>query len=374
MASNFQIRDVYNEKAVTGLAQRIKEAWREFEHQEFIRFINPNLSALTYSERSALITDGLEKYLPTDFNAAVVILLAAQLPPYQSDILENTNERFITVPTTTFISRNGLEHFDLSMHALYEMTKRLSSEWAIRVFLEKYPERSLTVLKKWAKDKNPHVRRLVSEGTRPFLPWGKRLNHFKDNPRVTIKLLNELQNDPSEYVRRSVANHLNDHAKNHPDLVVETLKVWKKNHPGKNMDRLIKHATRTLIKNGHQTALELIGFKKGAKINIKNFITDAEIKIGEQFNFSFDIISTSQEKQKVIIDYLIYFKKSDGSLSPKVFKLTTKTLNKKEKIPLTKKHSFRVITTRKYYAGLHKIGIQVNGEEKATREFMLTDQ
>ena len=257
------------------------------------------------------------------------------------------------------------------MHALYEMTQRLSSEWAIRVFLEKYPDKSLAVLKKWAKDKSPHVRRLVSEGTRPLLPWGKRLNHFKENPQITIELLNLLQNDSSEYVRRSVANHLNDHAKYHPDLVVKTLNSWKKNHPGKNMDRLIKHATRTLVKNGHQGALEIIGFKKGAKINIEGFMIDKEIKIGSHLNFSFNIISTDKKNQKILIDYVIYFKKSDGSLSPKVFKLTSKELKKDEKISITKKHSFKIITTRSYYPGLHKISIQVNGEERASKEFNL---
>lgn len=274
MADNFQIRDVFNEKVVNGLADRLKAAMPNFEKNKFNKYIIPKLPNLTYSERSALITEGLEKFLPKEFTKAVPILLAAQLPPYPTDILENTNDRFITVPQTTFISRNGLKHFDLSMKALYEMTQRLSSEWAIRVFLEKYPDKSLALLKKWTKDKNPHVRRLASEGTRPLLPWGKRLNHFKENPGITIELLNLLQNDPSEYVRRSVANHLNDHAKYHPDLVVKTLKTWKKNHPGKNMDRLIKHATRTLVKNGHQGALEIIGFKKGAKIKIESFITE----------------------------------------------------------------------------------------------------
>lgn len=228
MAENVQIKDLLNPTTVDELGDRIKKAWSKFDKKSYSNFINPKLPKLTYSERSALITEGLEKHLPTDFPKSAAILLKAQIPPYESDVLDGTLNRFIMVPVCNYISNNGLDYFDISMNALYEMTQRLTAEWAIRIFLIKYPKKTLAILKKWAEDKNPHVRRLVSEGSRPFLPWGKRLHQFKDNPKITIELLDLLKNDPSEYVRRSVANHLNDHAKNHPDLVVKTLKKWKK--------------------------------------------------------------------------------------------------------------------------------------------------
>ena len=374
MPENFQIRDVFNPEAVNAMAERLNKAWPAFDKKNFSKKINPKLPALTYSERSKLITAILEEHLPNDFPTAVGILLNAQLPPYESDILESTTDRFITVTNTAFVSRNGLDYFDISMNALYEMTKCLTAEFDIRIFIDKYPKKTLAVLKKWAKDKNPHVRRLVSEGSRPLLPWGKRLNNIKDNPKLTLELLEILKNDPSEYVRRSVANHLNDHAKNHPDLIVKTLKEWKKNHPGKNMEKLIKHATRTLVKNGHAGALELIGFKKGAAVIVENFKLDKKIKMGDYLNFSFDITATGNKTQKIVIDYIIYFKKSDGSLSPKVFKMTTKEVPKKRTISLSKRHSFRVITTRVYYAGKHQLAIQINGEEKIKKEFTLVKQ
>ena len=374
MSDNFQIRDVFNPDAVNAMAGRLKKAWPSFKQKKFTEYINPKLPGLTYSERLKFITSALEKYLPNDFPKAVKILLAAQLLPYRSDVLENANERFITVCQTAYISRRGLDYFDISMNALYEMTQRMSAEWDIRIFLEKYPEKTMAVLKKWATDENPHVRRLVSEGSRPFLPWGKRLNRFKENPQLTIELLELLKNDPSEYVRRSVANHLNDHAKNHPDLVVKTLKKWKREHPHKDMERLIKHATRTLVKNGHAGALELIGFKKGAKVNVENFEVDKKIKIGDYLYFSFDVVSASSNQQKIVIDYLVYFKKSNGSWSPKVFKLTEKEIAGGQTISLKKRHSFKVITTRVYYSGRHKLAVQINGEEKALAEFILDEE
>ncbi len=371
MAENFQVRDLFNPGVVNKMADRIHTAWPDFDKKNFCKTINPALPKLTYSERLNFITDNLEKYLPEDFPTAVTILLKAQLPLYHSDELENSNDRFITITQTAFISRNGLDHFDISMHALYEMTQRMTAEFDVRIFIEKYPEKTLEILKKWALDENPHVRRLVSEGSRPLLPWGKRLNNIKEQPNLSIQLLELLKNDPSEYVRRSVANHLNDHAKSHPDLIVKTLNKWQTEHPGINMQRLIKHATRTLVKNGHSGALELIGFKKGSKAKVSNLSADNTINIGDYLNFSFDVIPTGKLNENLMIDYVIYFKKANGTLSPKVFKLTTKELKINDAISIEKRHSFKIISTRTYYPGIHKIAIQINGEEKGNIEFEL---
>ncbi|HFA48436.1 MAG TPA: DNA alkylation repair protein [Bacteroidetes bacterium] len=372
MPENFQMRDVFNPKAVNKMAARIKARWPAFKDKKFCKEINPKLPALTYSERLKYISNILEKYLPGDFPTAADILINSQLPKYGNDLLGDSNDRFITVTQSAYIARKGLDHFDISMNALYEMTQRFSAEWDIRAFIIKYPEKTLAVLAEWAKDPSPHVRRLVSEGSRPLLPWGKRLHQFVTDPKPTLLLLDLLKNDPSEYVRRSVANHLNDHAKKHPDLVVKTLKKWKKEHPSKNMERMIKHATRTLIKDGHPGALQLLGFKKGASVIIKNIKATPKLSIGEYLYFSFDIISTGKTKQKLAIDYIIYFKKSNGELAPKVFKLTVKELKKSESLSLQKKHSFKIITTRKYYAGTHELGVQVNGEEKGKTKFNVT--
>lgn len=371
MAETFQVRDFFNPKAVTTMGERFKKADATFDMGGFTEFINPKLAALTYSERLQLITEGQEKFLPSHFPVAAKLIIDSLLPAYGSDELENANDRFIVATKAAFIAKNGLDHFDISMNALYEITKRMSSEWGVRPFFIKYPEKTLAVFKKWATDKNPHVRRLVSEGSRPSLPWGKKLPQFEKDPKPTLVLLELLKNDPSEYVRRSVANHLNDHTKKHPDLVVETLKRWQSESVDKNRMRMIKHALRTLLKKGHAGALEILGYKKGAKVTIEVLQADKKVKVGEYLNFSFELQSTGKAKQPLMIDYVIYYQKANGELAPKVFKMTTKELAAGAILALKKRQSFKVITTRKFHLGRHQLAIQVNGEELAKVDFEL---
>lgn len=373
MAETFQIRDVFNPKAVSEMGQRIKKVFSTFDLKGFENSINPKLSELTYSERLQLIKDGLVTYLPDDFPTAAKIIIDSLLPAYNTDVLEGTNDRFIIATKAVYIAEKGLEHFDISMNALYEITKRMTSEWGVRPFFIKYPEETLAVFKKWAKDKDPHVRRLVSEGSRPYLPWGKKLPQFEKDPKLTIALLELLKDDSSEYVRRSVANHLNDHAKKHGDLVVETLKRWQSEGSNKDKDRMIKHALRTLLKKGHAGALDILGFKKGAKVVVQNLSADKKVKVGTYLNFSFDIKSTGKTNQPLMIDYVIYYQKANGELAPKVFKMTTKTLAAAAQLAFAKRQSFKVISTRKFHLGAHKLAVQVNGEELAEVAFELVE-
>jgi len=371
MAETFQIRDVFNPQAVSDMGERIKKSYSKFDKKGFEGFINPKLPKLTYSERLQLIKDGLVKYLPEDFPTATKIIVDSLCPAYESDVLEGTNERFIIATKAAFIAEKGLDHFDISMNALYEITKRLTAEWGVRPFFIQYPEKTLAVFKKWAKDKDPHVRRLVSEGSRPYLPWGKKLPQFEKDPKQTLALLELLKNDTSEYVRRSVANHLNDHAKKHGDLVVETLKRWQSEGSNKDKDRMIKHALRTLLKKGHAGALEILGFKKGAKVQVQDLVADKKVKVGDYLNFSFAIQSTGKAKQPLMIDYVIYYQKANGDLAPKVFKMTTKTLEAGTQLSFAKRQSFKIISTRKFHLGAHKLAVQVNGEALAEVGFEL---
>lgn len=370
MAENFQIRDIFNPQRVNQLAGSLKSVWPSFDSVSFCENIIPRLPNLSFSERSQLITDMLAQHLPDDFPTAIDILMKSLPGKIEKQELEGY-DGFIIMPISIYVSHYGMEHFELSMNALYEMTQRFTAEFAIRFFIEKYPERTLSVLSEWATDPNPHVRRLVSEGTRPLLPWALRLKRFVEDPTPTLPLLDLLKNDPELFVRRSVANHLNDHAKNHPDLVVEMLKHWKSEHSSKELDWLVKHATRTLVKNGHPGALELIGFKKGAEVEIENFNTTPQVAMGGYLNFSFNLVSTGKKAQKLVIDYVIYFKKAGGSLAPKVFKMTTKSLAPGERLSLQKRHSFREITTRVYYPGEHAVAVQVNGVEVGKVGFVL---
>lgn len=371
MAETFQVRDLFNPAAVTAMGERFKKVDASFDLEGFIKFINPKLPALTYSERLQLITEGQEQYLPNHFPAAAKLIVASLLPAYESDELENANDRFIIATKAAYIAKNGLDHFDISMDALYEITKRMSSEWGVRPFFIKYPEQTLAIFKKWATDKNPHVRRLVSEGSRPYLPWGKKLPQFEKDPKPTLALLEYLKNDPAEYVRRSVANHLNDHSKKHADLVVGTLKRWQSEVSDKNTMRMIKHALRNLLKKGHAGALEILGYKKGAKVQVNKLMADKKVKVGDYLSFSFEVESTGKTMQPLMIDYVIYHKKANGTLAPKVFKMTTKNLVAGANLSLKKRQSFKVISTRKFHLGKHQLVIQVNGEELAKVNFEL---
>jgi 3-methyladenine DNA glycosylase AlkC len=272
------------------------------------------------------------------------------------------------MPLEHFVGVYGLDHFDVSMQALYEITKRSTAEFAIRPFLIRYEKQTLNVLMNWVTDKNDHVRRLVSEGTRPRLPWAMRLPSFMADPRPTIKLLEKLKNDSSEYVRRSVANHLNDITKDHPDLAVNVLAHWAK---GASKERMwiIRHALRSLVKQGHTGALAVLGFD-APDVRLVNFEVQTPVVLfGDVLRFAFDLQSYAD--QQIVIDYIIHFVKATGATRPKVFKLNTRTLQKGEVLHVDRKHPIVPVTTRTYYAGTHRVDVQVNGQVLEGGNFVL---
>jgi 3-methyladenine DNA glycosylase AlkC len=276
------------------------------------------------------------------------------------------------MPQNDFVARYGLDDFDISMRALYEMTKRFTAEGAIRAFIQKYPDQTLRVLRQWAQDPNCHVRRLVSEGTRPRLPLAPRLRDFIRDPRPVLALLEQLKADPELMVRRSVANNLNDIAKDHPDLVVETLARWKQAAaPGTPW--IIGHAARTLLKQGHAGALALLGYA-ATSISVASFqLKQAKVNLGEDLVFAIDIQSTADEPQSLMIDYVVHHLKANGKLAPKVFKLAKKRLHPHETLSLSKRHAFRPLSTRVYYPGRHALELQINGQRWGWQEFELGD-
>lgn len=370
MEQKFQVRDVFNENVVNQLAENLARTWRGFDAKAFHQSINSNLNSLTFSERSNLIRDSLWEHLPKDYPLALQIILKA-LPPELPSCEVTGYDGFIVLPQNEFVAKYGLEYYDLSMQALYKMTKRFTAEGAIRPFLQKYPEQTLAILSEWAEDENCHVRRLVSEGTRPRLPWTMQLKPFIEDPRPVLQLLEKLKTDSELMVRRSVANNLNDIAKDHPDVVVKTLKRWKKlDNAGTQW--IIHHAARTLVKQGNKDVLALLGFDSRIGITVSKIQLDKPVvKIGGDLNFSFELKSKSKQAQNLVIDYSIYYVKANGKLAPKVFKLTNKILNAGETLRISKRHSFRPISTRRYYAGKHALEIQVNGMKFGKVEFEL---
>jgi 3-methyladenine DNA glycosylase AlkC len=371
MEQNFQVRDVFNENAVNQLAANLARVWEGFDANGFRQSVNAKLKSLTFSERAALIRDSLWEYLPKDYPRALEIILKA-LPPEITDDDLMGYDGFIVMPQNDFVAKYGLDHYDLSMQALYEMTKRFSAEGAIRSFILHDPERTLAILAEWAEDANPHVRRLVSEGTRPRLPWTMQLKPFILDPRPVLTLLETLKTDLVLMVRRSVANNLNDIAKDNPDQVVETLRRWSK-LDDEGTQWLIRHAARTLVKQGNKEVLAVLGYDSKVKITVSKIkLNKPAVKIGEDINLSFEIKSKSKQAQNLVIDYVIHHVKANGKLAPKVFKLTRKTLKAGETLQISKRHSFRPISTRKYYPGRHTLEIQVNGVRFEKMFFDLT--
>jgi 3-methyladenine DNA glycosylase AlkC len=283
------------------------------------------------------------------------------LPPEIRNCELTGYDGFIVLPQNEFVAKYGLDHYDLSMRALYEMTKRFTAEGAIRPFILKYPQQTLAILSEWAEDENCHVRRLVSEGTRPRLPWTMQLKPFIEDPRPVLELLEKLKTDPVLMVRRSVANNLNDIAKDNPDLVVKILRGWSRIED-EGTQWLIRHAARTLVKQGNKDVLGVLGYSQNVDISVSRIKLDKPIvRMGEALNFSFEVESKADQAQTLVIDYVIHHVKANGKLTPKVFKLTQKSLEPGQVINISKNHPFRFITTRRYYAGKHTLEIQVNG-------------
>jgi len=375
MKEGFQFREVINREKVSKIAQHIKEVWPLFNDLQFTDEINPIISSLGFNERAQLIADKLNSYLPLEYPQAIDILMQSFGPENEQNELTGF-DIFHYMPHGAYVSKYGLdpEHFDLSMKAIYEITKRFSSESPIRAFLIQYPKKTLAQLEQWVADKNVHVRRLVSEGTRSRLPLAPRLKQFQIDPAPVLKLLEKLKADPELYVRRSVANNLNDIAKDNPDVVIQTLERWNKTVSA-DTRWLTQHALRSLVKSGNRSALELLGYP--AEINIKtgNFvIKNPVINIGDTLEFSFELHSNSDKIQNLMIDYIIHFRKANNKLAPKVFKWTKKKLELNEQIVIRKAHSFKLINTRKYYTGMHHLELQINGQSMGMLKFDLKNE
>jgi 3-methyladenine DNA glycosylase AlkC len=223
-------------------------------------------------------------------------------------------------------------------------------------------------------DPSHHVRRAASEGSRPRLPWGERVVSLVEDPDPGLTVLEALRFDPEVYVRRSVANHLNDVSKDHPDRVIETLRRWRRECPAEHLRHLewiVRHALRGLIKRGHPEALAFIGAAP-ARVRAGALVLDApRVRVGDHLEFTFTLVSTSDSAQKLVVDYMISFLNARGALSRKVFKLKTFELPARGRITLAKRHAMRPITTRVYYPGAHHLAIQVNGVVVLSRRWHL---
>jgi 3-methyladenine DNA glycosylase AlkC len=369
MSENQALKLYYNPELAQSIGERVRRVYPPFDTAAFVAEIAAEVDKLEFKDRIVLFSSALHRQLPPAFPEAWAVLeqlLGGELVEEEGMF----SEGFALWPLAQFIEMYGLDDFDVAVGAMYEITKRHTAEFAIRPFLRRYPERTLAVLRKWVEDESPHVRRLVSEGTRPRLPWAGRLDAFMADPRPTLALLEGLKDDPSAFVRKSVANHLNDISKDHPQLVIDTLIRWRED-AGQERMWIIRHALRTLVKKGDPVALALLGFGP-PQVSLDDMRVEPDhIRFGESLVFSFTLQSESDEAQNLIIDYVIHFVKASGQTSPKVFKLSTRELSGRESVRVRKKHTIRPITTRRHYPGEHRIEIQVNGQVLGGQRFGL---
>ena len=352
------------------IANRLLQVYPEFAVREFHRGLEQALEPLELKERMRLLADRIEAGLPSHPPELFPILVKT-LAENEAD--SEGLRGFLVWPLTEIVARRGLDHFEYSMVALREMTRCFTAEFAIRPFLRNHQKATLKQLHKWCMDPDEHVRRLVSEGSRPLLPWGGNLPELLQTPHPTLELLEKLHRDPSDYVRLSVSNHLNDFSKHHPSLVIETLSRWLGNTPGDSrLEKLARHACRTLLKAGHSGALELHGFSSAKSLELKSIrLPETSVKIGGHLGYHIIIRNTSRKSIRVMFDYAILYRKAKGTLSPKVFKGRVRELAPGESWEIESRHSFRPVTTRVYHPGKHGFEVRLNGKVFPALEFML---
>lgn len=354
------------------IAEAVKRAHPAFSLPRFSKGLEAALEPLELKQRMHLIADRVEAGLPAH-PPELFSILARTLATDEADT--HGLRGFLVWPLTEIVARRGLghEHFAEAMQLFSKMTKCFTAEFAIRPFLRAHRERTLEQLHAWCGHPDEHVRRLVSEGSRPLLPWGGNLPELLDAPHPTLELLEKLRRDPSDYVRLSVSNHLNDFSKHHPELVIETLSRWQKAYPGDpRLAKLARHACRTLLKSGHPGALALHGYGPAKALELGIFeLGKKSVTLGGYLDYRLVVRNSSRRPLRVMFDYAILHRKANGTLSPKVFKGRIRELAAGEQWEITGRHPVKPITTRVYHAGMHGFEPRLNGRAFPALEFML---
>jgi 3-methyladenine DNA glycosylase AlkC len=354
------------------IARMIKEVDSTFDEGAFLTDALDGYQALELTRRARQIADALGRHLPQEYELAIEILIASLGPKIEAAEVTGMAV-FVYLPHVFYVAKFGADHFEASMRAQYELTQRFTAEYSIRVFLERYPERTLARLRQWAFDSNVHVRRLVSEGTRPRLPWASRLRAFQDDPRPVLELLELLKDDPELLVRRSVANNLNDIGKDNPATLIETCRRWMKDATPER-SWLVRHALRSAVKRGEPEALEILGFIPAAGIRVRDIhVAPAVAVIGKSVTITVELANERAVTKQLLVELRIHFVKANGRPSPKVFALKALELQPRESARLTKKISLAQHTTRTHYPGQHRVEVLVNGRTSGATLFQVTD-
>jgi len=361
------LKDLYSPAFYKNLSNALLAVLPSFNKQRFIsQIFTDDFSDKELKARMRHTSVVLHTFMPSDFKKTVGILgkLIQQLRTSGS---EEDGLAYIFLPD--YIELYGIDDLETSVRALEEITQFVSCEFAVRPFIIRYGSEMMDQMKRWSLHKNYKVRRLASEGSRPRLPWAMAIPELKKDPSPIFPILENLKNDPSEWVRRSVANNINDIAKDHPDLIIDLARKWKGN--SKETDAIIKHGSRGLLKKGHVQILKHYGLKsKNIRVSVFKIETP-NVKIGEHLAFSFAVSNLDKKKQTVRLEYGLYYNKSNGQLTRKVFKISERDYEPGIKVKVQRNQSFKKITTRVFYPGKHRLSIIVNGEEKLTGDFMV---
>lgn len=355
-------KDRYNHQSLYKLAIQIRTVYDAFPVEEFLNStMDKTWDSLEFKQRVMQISRNLGKYLPEDYETAIRIIDKVIL---NYDVCLDGLAFFF--PGFVELYGQDKEHWEVSIAALARYTPYASAEFAVRAFIINDEERMMAQMAIWAKDDNEHVRRLASEGCRPKLPWGQALPNFQKDPSPVLRILEQLKADPSPYVRKSVANNLNDISKTHPALVEEIARRWY----GKDVrtDWIVKHGCRTLLKKGNTAVLALFGFADAGCVKVAGFsLATPSVSLGGSMIFSFEV--EAKKATKVRLEYGIDYVKANGKRNRKIFQISELTFRDNGKRSYTKAHSFAEVSTRKHYPGLHSVTLIVNGTERGTLDF-----
>jgi len=349
----------FSKTKVVHLAATIAAVYPSFNSREFVRFCCDGLDDLELMPRAQRWSEGLRMYLPADYVQAVEILMLSLGPPLTAAD-NNGLEPFFYLPHVFFVRDYGVEHFVISMAAQYELTQRFTAEFSLRPYFERHYAACMQLFAHWARDPSEHVRRLVSEGTRPRLPWAPKLASVIQQPQLTAPLLELLKDDPSLYVRRSVANHLNDIGKDNPDYLLQLLEGWAQD-ASKERRWLIKHALRSAVKRGNSRAISMLGFAGVQGVQVQSVaLAPAQPQLGQTLSIGGALLLNAASAVDVLVDLIMDFPGVSGRRQ-KVFKITSGRLDAAQPLAFKKTISLQPMTTRTYYPGRFVFTLLVNG-------------
>jgi len=352
---------MFNPAYYTSLANTIKQVYKPFSAEKFSKQVVAPLTSLSLNERMRHTNVVLHEYLPADYKSSIAILKSS---------IPLLKPGYTNLVFPDFVCQYGLHDVKTSLEALHYFTQFGSSEFAIRTFLKQDLDLTIKTMYQWSEDDSEHVRRLSSEGSRPRLPWSFKLDAIIHNPTLTKPILENLKQDDSLYVRKSVANHINDISKDSPGYVLRLVKLWDQQHP--HTAWIVKRGCRSLFKQGDQQSLAAFNYTKDFRISLRKFkLLPDPIHIGDAITFQFELVSKKNRKQKLMVDYCIHYIKRTGKALPKVFKLKEFDLAPDATVNIAKKQSFQNFTTRKHFPGKHKLEILVNGVLVKSVSFMV---